>query len=150
MGVVFWLLFLTSMALALLNLVRDPTQRSVTHAWNWFVRASPWADCGVNSPFVKPSHVWRGARWHRRLALLDGANGPLRLHSPAEPFRREHHPSTNQRIAPSPAARMSSGFDPGIRRIYGLLLRSHSLFQTDDPDHCRKLEDFLAQKEVHN
>lgn len=40
LGLVFWLLLLASVALALLNLVRDPTQRSLAHAWNWFVRVA--------------------------------------------------------------------------------------------------------------
>lgn len=37
---IFWLLLLASVALAVLNLVRNREQRSLTHLWNWFARVS--------------------------------------------------------------------------------------------------------------
>ena len=37
---IFWLLLLASVILAVLNLVRNPGQRSLAHLWNWFVRVS--------------------------------------------------------------------------------------------------------------
>src|SRR5438067_10171178 len=41
-------------------------------------------------------------------------------------------------------------FDPGLKRIYaGCSSRAISVFQMDDPDHYRKLEDFPVQKKVH-
>lgn len=39
-GIIFGLLFLTSLVLAVVNLVRDPQQRSVSHTWNWFARVT--------------------------------------------------------------------------------------------------------------
>jgi len=42
-------------------------------------------------------------------------------------------------------------FDPGLRRIYvACSSGSISVFQMDDPDHYRKLEDFPVQKKVHS
>lgn len=42
-------------------------------------------------------------------------------------------------------------FDPGLRRIYvGCYGGAISIFQEDDPDHFRKLEDFPVQKRVHS
>ena len=35
---VFLLLFLVSLVIATINLVRNPEQRSITHLWNWFTR----------------------------------------------------------------------------------------------------------------
>lgn len=40
LGAIFWVLLLASIALAALNLARDPAQRSLAHLWNWFVRVS--------------------------------------------------------------------------------------------------------------
>src|ERR1700756_2968913 len=36
--VVFWLLLLASIGIAIANLCRDPSQRSVLHLWNWLAR----------------------------------------------------------------------------------------------------------------
>ena len=42
-------------------------------------------------------------------------------------------------------------FDPGLRRIYvACYSGAISIFQEDDPDHFRKLEDFPVQKRVHS
>jgi len=42
-------------------------------------------------------------------------------------------------------------FDPGLRRIYvACSSGAISVFQMDDPDHYRKLEDFPVQKKVHS
>jgi len=42
-------------------------------------------------------------------------------------------------------------FDPGLKRIYtGCSSGAISVFQMDDPDHYRKLEDFPVQKKVHS
>lgn len=41
-------------------------------------------------------------------------------------------------------------FDPGLKRIYvACSSGAISVFQQDDPDHFRKLEDFPVQKKVH-
>ena len=41
-------------------------------------------------------------------------------------------------------------FDPVLKRIYvACSSGAISVFQMDDPDHYRKLEDFLVQKKVH-
>jgi DNA-binding beta-propeller fold protein YncE len=60
---------------------------------------------------------------------------------------------THQAIAFLP---MASGpdvikFDPGLKRIYvACSSGAISVFQMDDPDHYRKLEDFPVQKKVHS
>jgi DNA-binding beta-propeller fold protein YncE len=42
-------------------------------------------------------------------------------------------------------------FDPGLKRIYvACSSGAISVFQEDDPDHFRKLEDFPVQKRVHS
>lgn len=42
-------------------------------------------------------------------------------------------------------------FDPGLRRIYvACSSGAISVFQMEDPDHYRKLEDFPVQKKVHS
>src|SRR2546421_1192026 len=42
-------------------------------------------------------------------------------------------------------------FDPGLRRVYvACSSGAISVFQEDDPDHFRKLEDFPVQKKVHS
>ena len=42
-------------------------------------------------------------------------------------------------------------FDPGLKRIYvACSSGAISVFQMDDPDHYRKLEDFPVQKRVHS
>ena len=42
-------------------------------------------------------------------------------------------------------------FDPGLRRIYEACYSGAiSVFQEDDPDHFRKLENFPVQKKVHS
>src|SRR6266446_6281549 len=42
-------------------------------------------------------------------------------------------------------------FDPGLKRIYvACSSGAISIFQEDDPDHFRKLEDFPVQKRVHS
>src|SRR5260370_508037 len=42
-------------------------------------------------------------------------------------------------------------FDPGLKRIYVACgSGAISVFQMDDPDHYRKLEDFPVQKKVHS
>jgi DNA-binding beta-propeller fold protein YncE len=42
-------------------------------------------------------------------------------------------------------------FDPGLKRIYvASSSGAISVFQMDDPDHYRKLEDFPVQKKVHS
>ncbi len=42
-------------------------------------------------------------------------------------------------------------FDPGLKRIYvACYSGAISVFQIDDPDHYRKLEDFPVQKKVHS
>ncbi|MGH9705065.1 MAG: YncE family protein [Candidatus Acidiferrales bacterium] len=42
-------------------------------------------------------------------------------------------------------------FDPGLKRIYvACSSGAISIFQMDDPDHYRKLEDFPVQKKVHS
>ena len=42
-------------------------------------------------------------------------------------------------------------FDPGLKRIYvACSSGAISVFQMDDPDHYRKLEDFRVQKKVHS
>ncbi len=42
-------------------------------------------------------------------------------------------------------------FDPGLGRIYAACYSGDiSVFQMDDPDHFRKLEDFPVQKKVHS
>lgn len=35
---IFWLLIIVSIVSAAVNLLRDSTQRSVLHLWNWFAR----------------------------------------------------------------------------------------------------------------
>ena len=50
-----------------------------------------------------------------------------------------------------PADLTSSNFDPGLKRIYvACSSGAISVFQMDDPDHYRKLEDFPVQKKVHS
>lgn len=42
-------------------------------------------------------------------------------------------------------------FDPGLKRVYvACSSGAISVFQEDDPDHLRKLEDFPVQKKVHS
>src|SRR5437660_2207077 len=42
-------------------------------------------------------------------------------------------------------------FDPGLKRVYvACSSGAISVFQMDDPDHYRKLEDFPVQKKVHS
>ena len=42
-------------------------------------------------------------------------------------------------------------FDPMLKRIYvACSSGAISVFQMDDPDHYRKLEDFPVQKKVHS
>ena len=42
-------------------------------------------------------------------------------------------------------------FDPGLKRIYvACSSGAISVFQMDDPNHYRKLEDFRVQKKVHS
>jgi hypothetical protein len=42
-------------------------------------------------------------------------------------------------------------FDAGLKRIYAACFSGAiSVFQMDDPDHYRKLEDFPVQKKVHS
>jgi DNA-binding beta-propeller fold protein YncE len=42
-------------------------------------------------------------------------------------------------------------FDPGLKRIYvACYSGAISVFQMDDPDHYRKLEDFPVQKKIHS
>ena len=42
-------------------------------------------------------------------------------------------------------------YDPGLRRIYvACSSGAISIFQEDDPDHFRKIEDFQVQKKVHS
>ena len=42
-------------------------------------------------------------------------------------------------------------FDAGLKRIYAACYSGAiSVFKMDDPDHCRKLEDFPVQKKVHS
>src|SRR5256886_16151275 len=42
-------------------------------------------------------------------------------------------------------------FDPGLKRIYvACSSGAISVFQEDDPEHFRKLEDFPVQKRVHS
>jgi len=42
-------------------------------------------------------------------------------------------------------------FDPGLRRVYvACSSGAISVFQEDDPEHFRKLEDFPVQKRVHS
>ena len=42
-------------------------------------------------------------------------------------------------------------FDPGLGRVYvACSSGAISVFQEDDPDHFRKLEDFPVQKKVHS
>jgi len=60
---------------------------------------------------------------------------------------------THQAIAFLPMAKGPDviKFDPGVRRIYvACSSGSISVFQMDDPDHYRKLEDFPVQKRVHS
>jgi len=46
---------------------------------------------------------------------------------------------------------MSLNFDPGLGRIYAACLSGFiSVFQEDDADHYRKLEDFPVQKMVQS
>ena len=59
----------------------------------------------------------------------------------------------NQPIAFLPVARDPDviKFDPGLKRIYvACSSGAISVFQMDDPDHYRKLEDFPVQKKVHS
>jgi DNA-binding beta-propeller fold protein YncE len=52
---------------------------------------------------------------------------------------------------PTPAGGDVVKFDPGLRRIYvACYSGAISVFQEDDPDHFRKLEDFPVQKRVHS
>ncbi len=60
---------------------------------------------------------------------------------------------TYQPIAFLPLARGPDviKFDPGLKRIYvACSSGAISVFQMDDPDHYRKLEDFPVQKKVHS
>jgi YVTN family beta-propeller protein len=60
---------------------------------------------------------------------------------------------TNQPIAffPVAAGPDVAKFDPGLGRIYvACSSGAISVFQEDDPDHFRKLEDFPVQKRVHS
>ncbi len=42
-------------------------------------------------------------------------------------------------------------FDPGLKRVYAACSSGFiSVFQADDADHYRKLEDFPVQKMVHS
>ena len=42
-------------------------------------------------------------------------------------------------------------FDPGLKRIYvACSSGAISVFEEDDPNHFRKLEDFPVQKKVHS
>lgn len=59
----------------------------------------------------------------------------------------------NQPIAFLPMARGPDviKFDPGLKRIYvACSSGAISVFQMDDPDHYRRLEDFPVQKKVHS
>jgi YVTN family beta-propeller protein len=52
---------------------------------------------------------------------------------------------------PLPAGPDVAKFDPGLRRIYvACSSGAIAVFQEDDPDHFRKLEDFPVQKRVHS
>ncbi len=60
---------------------------------------------------------------------------------------------THQPMAFLPLARGPDviKFDPGLKRIYvACSSGAISVFQMDDPDHYRKLEDFPVQKKVHS
>jgi hypothetical protein len=60
---------------------------------------------------------------------------------------------THQPIASLPLAAGPDviKYDAGLRRIYvACSSGAISIFQMDDPDHVRKLEDFAVQKRVHS
>jgi DNA-binding beta-propeller fold protein YncE len=60
----------------------------------------------------------------------------------------KHAPIAFLRMAPGPDV---IKFDPGLKRIYvACSSGAISVFQMDDPDHYRKLEDFAVQKKVHS
>ena len=40
LGLIFWVLLLTSVVFAVINVLRYPEQRSLTHLWNWFARVT--------------------------------------------------------------------------------------------------------------
>ena len=59
-----------------------------------------------------------------------------------------HQPIAFLRLAGGPDV---IKFDPGLKRIYvACSSGAISVFQMDDPDHYRKLEDFPVQKKVHS
>jgi DNA-binding beta-propeller fold protein YncE len=59
-----------------------------------------------------------------------------------------HQPIAYLKMAPDPDV---IKFDPGLRRIYAACYSgSISVFQQDDPDRYRKLEDFPMEKKVHS
>jgi YVTN family beta-propeller protein len=59
-----------------------------------------------------------------------------------------HQPIAYLKMAPGPDV---IKFDPGLGRIYAACYSgSISVFQQDDPDHYRKLEDFPMEKKVHS
>ena len=60
---------------------------------------------------------------------------------------------THQSLAHLPMAKGADvvQFDPGLRRIYvACSSGAISVFQADDPDHFRKLEDFPVEPKVHS
>ena len=60
----------------------------------------------------------------------------------------KHKPIASLRMADGPDV---IKFDAGLRRIYvACSSGAISVFQADDPDHYRKLEDFPVQKKVHS
>ncbi len=60
----------------------------------------------------------------------------------------EHKPIAYLQLAPNPDV---IKFDPGLKRIYAACYSGAiSVFQQDDPDHYRKLEDFPVPRKVHS
>jgi len=79
---------------------------------------------------------------HHRLFLLCGGNRTLTA------FALDSH----RAIAHLPLAQGADGakFDPGLGRVYAACSSGViGVYQEDDPDHFRKLEDFPVQRLVH-
>src|SRR5205807_6791253 len=60
---------------------------------------------------------------------------------------------THQPVAHLPMAKGADvvQYDPGLRRIYVACSSGFiSVFQADDPEHVRKIEDFPVERKVHS
>jgi DNA-binding beta-propeller fold protein YncE len=94
------------------------------------------ADCKGNHGMVLDAQ-------HRRAFLVCEDTNQMAV------FDLEKHMTTA--AFPIPAGGDVIKFDPGLKRIYvACSSGAITVFQQDDPDHYRKLEDFPVQRKVHS